>query len=143
MESQNLFTEKTGKQNGLNAEYFNNMDLGGTPVLTRIDKDVNFNWDENGPGSGVAKDHYSVRWSGYIKVLKTGEYTIAVIGDDGMRLWLDDKILCDAWYPHSAMKRAATINLEKGKYYKVKFELFEKAGGAVGILDGIRQAGTL
>jgi beta-glucosidase len=134
IESKYLFTDKTGKQNGLNAEYYNNIDLVGTPVLKRIDKDVNFSWDENGPGSGVAKDHYSVRWNGYIKVSKTDDYVLGIVGDDGMRLWLDDKLMYDAWYPHAAMKRTSTVRFEKGKYYKVNFEIFEKAGGAVGIL---------
>jgi beta-glucosidase len=130
MESGYLFTDKTGKVNGLNAQYFNNIDLAGKPALTRIDKTVNFTWDENGPGSGVVKDHYSVRWEGYIKVPKTDDYSIATVSDDGMRFWLDDKLLQDAWYPHAAMKKSNTLKLEKGKYYKVRFELFEKAGGA-------------
>jgi len=132
--AKNLFTDRSGKQQGLNAEYFNNIDLVGRPILQRIDREIHFTWDENGPGSGVARDHYSVRWSGYIKMDATAEYILAIVGDDGMRLWLDDQLLLDAWYPHGAMKRAAAVRLQKGRYYQVRFELYEKAGGAVATL---------
>lgn len=134
IESEFLFTDKTGKQNGLNAEFFNNKELAGTPVLKRIDKTVDFNWEKNNPAPEVAKDHYSVRWTGYIKVKKSENYTISTISDDGMRLWLDDVLLQDAWYPHGAMKKSSTVKFEKDKYYKIRFELFEKAGGAIAIL---------
>jgi len=134
IEEEFFFTDKSGKYNGLNAEYFNNIDLSGTPAIERIDKTINFNWEKNNPAPEVAKDHYSVRWTGYIKVKKTDNYTISTISDDGMRLWLDDNLLQDAWYPHGAMKKSSTIKLEKGNYYKIRFELFEKAGGAVAIL---------
>jgi len=131
IESKYLFTDESGKENGLNAEYYNNTDLGGSPVLTRIDKMVNFTWIENGPGEGVAKDHYSARWTGYLKVDKTDNYSISTISDDGMRLWLNDKLIQDAWYPHGEMKKSSTVMLEKDKFYKIRFEFFEKAGGAV------------
>jgi beta-glucosidase len=134
IESKYLFTDKNGRQHGLKAEFFNSMDLVGVPVLKRIDKEVNFTWDTMGPGFGVAKDHYSIRWSGYLKVDKTGDYILAVVGDDGMRLWLNNKLIEDAWYPHAAMKRSTSVSLKKGQYYKITFELFEKTGGAVGIL---------
>jgi beta-glucosidase len=130
-----LSTDKTGLINGLNAEYFNNMDLNGTPVLKRIDESINFTWDTNGPGSGVIKDHYSVRWTGYIKAPETGDYSIVTVSDDGSRLWLDDKLVIDVWYPHGPLTKSAEVKLERGKYYKIRFELFEKTGGAVAALS--------
>ena len=134
IKSSNLFTDTTGKKNGLNGEYFNNIDLRGTPVLSRIDETINFTWDENGPGFGVEKNRYSVRWSGYFKVDKTEDFPIATVSDDGMRLWIDDKLIQDVWYPHASMKKITTLKLEKDKYYKIRFELFEKGGGAEAVL---------
>jgi beta-glucosidase len=134
IETKFLFTDKTGKQNGLNVEFFNNIDLAGTPVLKRVDGGINFDWNENGPGAEVAKDHYSVRWTGYLKVNATDDYSISTISDDGLRFWLDDRLIQDVWYPHAAMKKSTSIKLEKGKFYKIKMELFEKAGGATAIL---------
>jgi len=134
IESKYLFTDKTGKKNGLNAEFFNNMDLSGAPVLKRIDTVINFIWDENGPGSGVKMDHYSVTWTGYLKVPQTGEYTLCTVSDDGSRLWLDDKMVIDVWFPHAALKKTVSVKLQKGKLYKIRFDLFEKTGGAVAFL---------
>lgn len=134
IESKFLFTDITGKQNGLNAEFFNNIDLAGSPVVKRVDETINFNWEQSYPSTEVAKDHYSVRWTGYIKVNKTDDYSLSTVSDDGMRLYLNDSLIQDAWYPHGAMKKSSSVLLKKDKYYKIRFELFEKAGGAVAIL---------
>jgi beta-glucosidase len=134
IEKENLFTDPAGSQNGLNAEFFNNIDLSGSPVLKRIDETINFTWVEKGPGSGVAKDHYSVRWSGYLKVNSTDKYSIATISDDGLRLWVNDSLIQDAWYPHGPMKISSSLPLEKDRLYKIRLELFEKAGGAQAVL---------
>ncbi|MDP4195776.1 MAG: glycoside hydrolase family 3 C-terminal domain-containing protein [Bacteroidota bacterium] len=131
--SKYFFADKEGKKNGLNAEFFNNINLSGTPVLKKLCDNINYYWDENGPGSGVAKENYSVRWSGYVKVDKTDDYSIATLSDDGMRLFIDDKLIQDLWFPHGAMKRSTNIRLEKDKYYKICFELFERTGGAVAV----------
>ncbi|MDR3627143.1 MAG: glycoside hydrolase family 3 C-terminal domain-containing protein [Ignavibacteriaceae bacterium] len=132
--SKYLFTDKSCSKNGLNAEFFNNMNLTGVPVLKRIDPVIDFNWVDNGPGPEVAKDHYSVSWTGYLKVQKTDEYTLGTISDDGSRLWIDDKPVIDVWFPHGPLKRTVSMKLEKGKLYKIRFDLFEKAGGAVATL---------
>jgi len=34
------------EQGGLSAEYFNNMNLSGTPAVTKIDPTINFNYGE-------------------------------------------------------------------------------------------------
>ena len=49
---------------GLTGEYFNSKDLSGQPVLTRTDRNINFNWDKVVPVKGLQRNNYSVRWSG-------------------------------------------------------------------------------
>ena len=46
----------TGSGYGLTGEYFNNQDFSGTPVLTRTDRNVNFNWDKVVPVSGLQRN---------------------------------------------------------------------------------------
>ena len=53
-----------GSGNGLTGEYFRSPDLSGQPVLTRTDRNINFNWDKVVPVNGLERNHYSVRWSG-------------------------------------------------------------------------------
>ena len=38
---------------GLKAEYFNNREMSGTPALTRIDNEINFNWGSLSPAKEI------------------------------------------------------------------------------------------
>ena len=44
----------SGSGHGLTGEYFSSPDLSGTPVLTRTDRNINFNWDKVVPVEGTA-----------------------------------------------------------------------------------------
>ncbi len=123
-----LFTQS--KEEGLEAEYFNNIDLQGEPVFTRIDKHINFNyWAGNPPAPGVNPDKFSVRWKGLLKVPKSGTYKVGLEADDGFRLYLDNKLIIDAWenYKKGTFKDV-DIQLEQDKYYDLKIEYYEDLG---------------
>ncbi|MCW0460744.1 Xylan 1,4-beta-xylosidase [Xanthomonas sacchari] len=85
---------------GLRGEYFDNLDLAGTPRVQRQDRVVGFNWDHVAPAKGVDKDRYSVRWSGELLPPGPGDYTLAVrvarcfdcVGHDPVRLYIDDQL---------------------------------------------------
>ncbi len=86
---------------GLRGEYFDNVDLAGSPRTQRQDRVVSFNWDHVAPAKGVDKDRYSVRWSGELLPPGPGDYTLAVrvarcfdcAGHDPVRLYIDDKLV--------------------------------------------------
>ena len=115
---------------GLESEYFNNKDLKGEPVFTRIDRQINFNyWAGNPPAPGVNHDKFSVRWKGLLKVPKSGTYKIGLEADDGFRLYLDNKLIVDAWenYKKGTFK-GLDVQLEQEKFYDLKIEYFEDLG---------------
>ena len=86
---------------GLRGEYFDNVDLAGTPRVRRQDRVVSFNWDHVAPAKGVDKDRYAVRWSGELLPPGPGDYTLAVrvarcfdcAGHDPVRLYIDDALV--------------------------------------------------
>lgn len=129
-----LFTDADGKQNGLQAEYFTNKNVEGEPALKRIDGKVNFDWGGDKPANEIDDDNFSVRWTGYIKAVKSGKFTINVSSDDGVRLWINDKQVVDDWTDHAIVTNSAEIEMVEGKLYKVKLEYYENGGGAVCVL---------
>lgn len=131
IESKYLFTEKDGKQNELNAEYFDNKNLSGKPVKEVLDSKVYFTWDDGSPFQDFPVDNFSVRWTGYLKVEQAARYTIDVSSDDGVRLYLDDELIIDDWNDHALMTNSYTTLLEANKYYKIKLEYYENGGGAI------------
>ena len=123
-----LFTQS--HKQGLEAEYFDNKDLKGKAVVTRVDKNLNFYWWASiPPVSGVSKDDFSVRWKGFLKVPESGAYEIGLQADDGFRLFLDNKLLVDAWNENNICEYKGTvIQLEKDKFYDLKIEYYEHLG---------------
>jgi len=58
------FMHLNGETQGLQAEFYNNLDFSGDPALTRIDPSISAWWGGAGPASGIVDEkHYSVRRS--------------------------------------------------------------------------------
>ncbi|HET6383077.1 MAG TPA: glycoside hydrolase family 3 C-terminal domain-containing protein [Armatimonadota bacterium] len=119
-----------GGEHGLSAEYFPNQDLRGTPALTRVDPQIDFNWDQKAPGAGVGRTSFSVRWTGTIVAPTTGQYKLFITSDDGCRLFLDGKALIDSWHPRAATTDIATAYLTAGRQYPIRIEYFQGIGEA-------------
>ncbi|MBN1412222.1 MAG: glycoside hydrolase family 3 C-terminal domain-containing protein [Spirochaetales bacterium] len=127
----NLITN-TGKPElkGFAAEYFNNQNLSGNPVLKRNDVSIDFDWRNGSPDRSVKKDHFSVRWSGRIKAPKSGKYTFATTCDDGVNLYINGKKVISDWHDHAAETKLADVDLEEGKEYSLVMEYYENGGDA-------------
>ncbi|RPI61683.1 MAG: hypothetical protein EHM44_08205, partial [Ignavibacteriales bacterium] len=126
-----LFTDKVEKENGFKGEYFTNMNLEGEPARLNVDKNINFMWNDKGPFEDFQKDNFSVRWTGYLKPDKSDKYTFDVSSDDGVRLYIDDKLIINDWNDHAVLTNSYTMELNAGQLYKIKLEYYEKGGGAI------------
>ena len=126
--SKYLFTPDEA-QNGLKAEYFNNRNVEGTPALTRIDNQLEFDWPWS-PGVGVNDDDFSIRWTGFIKSDKAFDGWLGLSSDDGIRMWIDDQLVIDNWTKGATSIVTTPKNIEAGKKYKVRIEMWEGGWGA-------------
>lgn len=119
---------------GFKAEYFNNKELQGQPVLVRTDEQVNFDWSRGRPAPQVNEDGFSVRWTGKLTPAESGAYQLGATADDGVRVYLDGKLLVDAWTGNQASQiRTVTrdVRLEAGRSYDVQIEYFEDIRNAI------------
>jgi beta-glucosidase len=114
----------SGGEAGLSGKYFSGENLEGTPVTTRQDATVDFNWSQT-PPPGLNHDHYSVRWTGTISAPKDGAYTIGVTGDDGFRLFVDEQPVIDDWSNHGAETRTCTVNCKAGNPVPIRLEYYQ------------------
>jgi beta-glucosidase len=120
---------KPGEQ-GLKAEYFNNMDLSGQPVLVRIDRQVHFDWGGGSPDPAVRTEQFSARWTGKIVPPVSGKYRLGVMTDDGVRLYIDGKLVIEYWKDRGPTADVIAMELEAGRAYDVRMEYYENGGGA-------------
>lgn len=109
-------------------EYYNNGSLQGGPMLVRDDAAVDFNWSEGIPASGFSRDNFSVRWTRNL-VFEPGRYRFTVRVDDGARLWVNNQLIIDRWYPSSVQNYTGEIELYGGPV-PVRLEYFERTGYA-------------
>ncbi len=125
-------------EHGLRAEYYNNIDMIGRPVLTRVDKEINFHWNGGPPAPGMAGESFSVHWTGRFKAPATGDYVFYMISDDGSRLWLNGKLVIDNWGNHAPEEKEYKMHIVKGIFYDIRADYFQAAGGSMAVL-GMRQ----
>jgi hypothetical protein len=110
-------------------EYFNNRDLAGWPVLVREDAQIDFSWGWNAPAVGVNADNFSVRW-GRTLHFGEGRYRFTTETDDGVRLYIDGKLVIDQWRPMSRTCHHYEIYLSAGTH-SILMEYFEQTQDAV------------
>ena len=115
-------------QPGLWGEYWDNNALTGGPRLARLDPRVDFRWTLSSPGRGIPFDWYSARWNSTLTIPPSGVRRLAVEGNDGYRLFLDDTLLIDNWRKQSYGTRAADVALAPGSTHALRLEYFESTG---------------
>jgi beta-glucosidase len=122
--SEHLRTGGANSQPGLNAEYFANVNLSGTPVLKRVDAGVDFEWNNVSPGPGVPPGNYSVRWTGELVPPVDGDYRLGASADGGYRIYLDGKKFLDDSAPHGTRTMTTFVHLQGGHSYPIRMEYF-------------------
>lgn len=127
LEKEYLFNENG--INGLSAEYFDNKLLEGTP-RTRVDAVVNFDPVNQPPDPYTSAHKLSIRWTGFIKPNVSGTYKIGVNSDDGVRLWIEDKLIVDEWHNRGTTTDQVEVEMIAEKQYKIRLEYFDNGGDA-------------
>lgn len=128
-----VVTCNSGFIGGATGQYYSNSGLSGSPVGTRTDSMIDFNWGAGAPGvAGVGADNFSVRWDGTLKVATTGSYQFETVSDDGVRLWVNGIQVINNWTDHGATSNTTSgINLTTGVNYPVRAEYYERGGNSV------------
>jgi beta-glucosidase len=115
---------------GLKGEYFNNIDLNGLPSVTKNAERVDFLWTLSSPDQAITKDFFSARWTGKLRSPKAGTYKIGLDGNDGFRLYINNKIVIDNWKKQTHSTILKDFVFEKDKLYDVRVEFFEAVGNS-------------
>ena len=133
---------RDGKPGGLDATYFQGTNFE-TQKLERRDAEIRFNWAKQ-PRSGMGADpaldpipelgdmdHFSARWEGSILPAESGEHVFTASGDDGFRLWIDGKLICQDWNARPLSTASGNVTLTAGKAVPVKLDYFQDKNDAI------------
>jgi hypothetical protein len=126
-------------QGAWRGEYFANRSLSGSPVLVRDDAEINFDWGGGSPAWQIPPDNFSVRWTRSLQ-FEAGRYRFTTTTDDGVRLYLDGKLIIDQWRDQAPATFTAERDLSAGQH-TLRMDYYEAAGGAVARLSWTRIGG--
>ncbi len=114
---------------GLLCEFFNNADLSGAPVASRIEPNVE-DWRIPLP-PGVDAKVFSARWTGALTVPSSGRYALELRNASIARLYLDGELMLEAtpgteggWFSSVTQ---AYVTLEANRAYALKVEYVKLA----------------
>jgi hypothetical protein len=128
------FLPETWTEKPWQVEYFANPDLRGEPVLRREEKPLGFTLTSGSVAPGVPADHFSARWTGEIANPGREPVRLLAKSDDGIRVWLDEKLVLDEWGPRDSTNVEIPVDLRPGRTYRVRIEYMELEGGATMLL---------
>lgn len=111
-------------------EIFASKDFSGTPLATSSVDRVNLSLDRKPPAPGIQTEHYAIRWTGVLPVAKAGRYELVTNNDDGMRVYVDQKLVIDDWKDHAPTLNTASLDLKAGDH-PVVIEYYQGILGAV------------
>lgn len=109
-------------------QYWANRGLNGDPVFARNDAELDFAWGEGAAAPGMPADSFSARWT-RTRSFNAGLYRFHALVDDGIRVWVDDRLVIDSWRDGSIREVTGDVTLTSGDH-KIKVEYYERTGEA-------------
>ncbi len=124
---------------GLKGEYFDNVELQGSPSMTRVDQQVEFDWNAAAPSKAISPSHFGVRWTGTMQVPVVGDYTFSFTlahcypcGDaESVKVYFDSKPVSDQPIPASEYRSSGlqpfTLRFADTRPHSIRLEYTHKA----------------
>ena len=128
-------TAAPGNGVGLKGEYFADATsaspFNGPPALVQTNATVNFSSAMNWPGALVGSNQFAVRWTGSVQPQFTEDYSFITTADDGVRLYLNGRLLIDDWADKTnATSRTNSIALEAQQFYSIELDYYQATNNA-------------
>lgn len=111
------------------AQYWNDITPRGTPVVERMEADIDYTWGRDAPAPPINDNRFSGRWTTNV-TLEGGTYRFTTTSDDGVRVWVDGWRIIDNWTSHAATTDVSTLRLAPGEH-ALQVEYFENTGLAL------------
>jgi RHS repeat-associated protein len=105
-------------------------------MMARNDATISFNWAGGAPAAGLQADNFMARWTGYVTVPTSGNYTFGANTDDGIRIKLNNGLLgaeqtvLNSWQDQAATVWGNATYLKAGQPVPITVEYYERGGGA-------------
>lgn len=97
--------------------YYPGKDLRGEPEIYRS-AEINFDWGVAPPTDSIPSDRFAARWDTCLVMDEAQEVAFQLVADDGARLFIDGKMVIDAWeLPEPPVAVGQKLELEAGVHH--------------------------
>ncbi len=110
-----------GRQGAL-GEYFDNRDMKGEPLFTRIDDEINFYWDNDSPSYLMPANDFGIHWVTDLIPPVSGTYHLGTWASSAYVLKVNGDTLLSFRGEHHGFHKEVPIELKAGE--KCRIELF-------------------
>ncbi len=115
-----LCRDKACNEKGVTTSHFGSLQMEGQPQKTTADARIGQAW-QGELRSGA------VRFNAYLTAPETGEYRLRYDANGGYRIWINDKLIVDAWAVDWRPSIATgTVHLDAGSRNAVRVEAFQR-----------------
>ncbi|WP_240522093.1 PA14 domain-containing protein [Amycolatopsis vastitatis] len=117
--------------NGLSVSWYDNDQLSGAPKvyttgLGTADGTFVKDWGSAAPTAGIPADHFSLRATGELVFPAAGDYTLRLLANDGVRVWVDDQLVIDDWINSTAKWRQGVVHADSaGQAKRIRVDYYE------------------
>ncbi|WP_079527268.1 PA14 domain-containing protein [Halobacillus hunanensis] len=100
------------------AFHYNNTNLEGMPTarekLSNLNRKLSFDFDKGSPVDDIQNDNFSSLYTSSQRI-EAGPYLLRLKADDGVRVYIDDKLVVDRWGPGNFNSQIAKDLMIKDK----------------------------
>lgn len=113
----------SGSTGTWHGEYYAGTEPDDGPVFTKNSSALNFHWGLGSPDPRLCCDEFSARWSRRFN-FRGGVYRFVLTVDDGARVWVDERLVLDAWEIQPETEHTFDVLIAPG-YHTITIEYFE------------------
>ncbi len=113
---------------GLRAMYFAGDNLN-EKLFERIEPSISADLGLEASSPAQRQSNFMVRWDGYLQPLFSEKYLITIRADAGVRMYLDEKLLINAWESQRIGDHQAAVNLDASKRHQIRVEYKQPKSG--------------
>ena len=101
-------------------------------AFQRIDPQVNFDWDGGSPGVLLGGDSFSITWTGQLLAPQTGIYSLNLMADGPVSVWVNGQLLDDWLSP--PWGNGYYINMAATQSYDIELDYSHTEGDSYAYL---------
>ncbi|WP_404361155.1 PA14 domain-containing protein [Methylotuvimicrobium sp. KM1] len=109
-------------------DFYNGKNFNTKPLVTRKAPFIKYNWKNRSPARRIPHNNFSARWRGQFD-FKDGPHEFRATADDGVRIFIDGKLILDHWQDAAGTEYRTVVNQIAGRHL-IEVEYFEATGNA-------------